>query len=403
MSAPSRRRIVLAIAAGLLLCVACGIVFYWWSHTYTRVQYTLSLPPQGEASGNPLYLLRQILRADGVDVKSRRRLQLAEIPPGPDDSIVLYADPQQLSASEVGPLLGWVRRGGHLIVRLPPHLGASRRRQAGALLERLGVRLSPGRTWACHMLEMPLELPEMRLCTDAHFTLDGLVPASVLADPEHGLAFARLAWGQGSVDVLAHLDVLSNGPLQRPEHAAFARQLLAPHYGEGTVHLIYGAQMPPLWRWLLDNGRMAWFPLLLALLAWLWCNIPRFGPVQVMPLLARRALLEHVDASGAHLYRHGRPDLLITALREMFWSHLHRHAPLAAAQEEAVRATAIAALTGVPLADIHDALHADLEQMSAASFQRRVSTLQALMTMGTRGGSIQRNQRHKGILCMGPN
>lgn len=36
--------------------------------THERVTETIRLPPQGEAAYNPLYVLGQALRADGIDV-----------------------------------------------------------------------------------------------------------------------------------------------------------------------------------------------------------------------------------------------------------------------------------------------------------------------------------------------
>ncbi len=47
--------------------------------THERVTETVQLPPQGEAGYNPLYVLGQALRADGIEVHSRPRLDLQQM------------------------------------------------------------------------------------------------------------------------------------------------------------------------------------------------------------------------------------------------------------------------------------------------------------------------------------
>jgi len=367
------RRFWLATSSLLALSAIAALV-WWWFNTHTRIERTIELPPQGEAAHNPLYLLRQSLRADQVDAHSRRYLQLDQFPLGPEDTVLIYGEPQQLTSSETGRLLGWVRRGGHLVLRLPAR-SSSHPGQSGALLERLGIRILADATRLCHEIKMPGDLPEISYCTNTHFMLDGIPPGAALAAPDNRLAFARLRFGHGTVDVFSHLAFLQNTLFQDPERAVLARQLLAPNYGNGSVHLIYGAQMPPLWRLVLTYGRMAWLPLLLVLAAWLWLRIPRFGPQRPAPLPVRRALLEHIQASGEHLYRHHRADLLLAALRNAFSHRLHRHDPLTAAQHGPARIAAIAARTGLAEAEVADALEAELQDMSPPRFRQRAQAL----------------------------
>ncbi|EEF93737.1 hypothetical protein CATMIT_01630, partial [Catenibacterium mitsuokai DSM 15897] len=42
--------------------------------------------------------------------------------------------------------------------------------------------------------------------------------------------------------------------IAQASNAAFARQVLAPNYKAGTVHLIYAAEVPSLWRTLIVNS-----------------------------------------------------------------------------------------------------------------------------------------------------
>src|SRR3546814_7677547 len=126
-------------------------------------------------------------------------------------------------------------------------------------------------------------------------------PLQSWGDLDAGRSYARLAHGAGTVDVVADTSFITNRSLENPGAAELARQLLQTGWKRGTVHLVYAANMPSLWRLLLEHAWMAWLPALLALAAWLWMRTQRFGPRLPSPEPARRALLEHVQASGEHL------------------------------------------------------------------------------------------------------
>src|SRR5690606_5662047 len=178
------------------------------------------------------------------------------------------------------------------------------------------------------------------------------------------LAYARLRHGLGRVDVLADMDFLRNGRrgmetepgLRDIPHQELARLMLAPNYGKGTIHLLYAAEAPSLWKLLLQRGWPVWLPLLLALLAWLWARSQRFGALLPSPREERRSLLEHVRASGEHLHRYGKSPLLYDAVRQAFLARLRRRAPLAAALSGDAQAQAIADHLQWPLARVQNAL-----------------------------------------------
>jgi len=365
------------LVGGLLLALAAAALVLWWFGTHTSIERTISLPAQGEAAHNPLYLLRQALHADGVDAQSHRHLRADTIALAHKDTVVLFSDPRTLTGLEVEHLLAWVLKGGHLIVRLPSwRTRYTREWQMGELLDTLGiVPAFPARL--CHDVKIAGAIPKMMACDGQRFIYAGdKSPDVAWGAADSGWSFIRLAWGKGSVDVFSRLDFLANDELGNPAHAALARQLLAPNYGRGTVHLIHDAQFPSLWRLLLEYGRMAWVPLLLALAAWLWMRMPRFGPLRPSPAPARRALLEHIEASGEYLYRHGREDVLLAALRAEFWQWLRRHDPLATSLDGPARIAAIAARTGESTLDVAKALEADFNPAHhAADFRRRAEIL----------------------------
>ena len=361
-------RVALAVAA--LLCL--GALVAWWLHTHERTASEVTLPPAGEAAYNPLYALRLALRADGVDAVSRQRLDMAAHPPGRRDTVLVLGDPGTLAAREVDALLEWVEAGGHLLVSTPRVRRASDAR-ADALLARLGIELRP-ESGECERFDLPGQAPHVEFCRGVRFVPRGVDPEHAWGDLSAGFVFARLRRGQGAVDVLAALDFMVNGKLAEPPHATLTRQLLEPNYGHGTVHLVYAADMPPLWRLLLERAWMAWLPLALALAGFLWMRLQRLGPVLPAPREERRSLLEHVQAGGEHLRRYGHGALLHAALREAFLDRLRRRDPMAAALEGQARATAIAARTGVPAADIEHALR-DPRPHDRRDFVQRMSRL----------------------------
>jgi hypothetical protein len=196
-----------------------------------------------------------------------------------------------------------------------------------------------------------------------------------------GYVFARLPHGKGSVDVIADLDFAVNAAgearaeaIKDVPHIALLRQLLAPNYRAGTVHLIYAADMPSLWMTLLTRSWMAWGPLLLALLLWLWRRAERFGPMLPTPASERRSLLEHIVASGEHAYRYGYGHLLHAAVRNAFLIRLRRRDPQAAALDGESQAALLAERFKLAPADIREALATPVARDHAA-FRSRIATL----------------------------
>ena len=356
----------------VVLGLAClGLLAAWWHHTYERVAEVRPLPPAGEAAYNPLYALKLALRADGVEAESRQRLDLAGVRPGPRDTVLLLGDPRALAARDIDVLLDWVDAGGHLLLTTPRGRRVAGGRP-GDLFQRLQLSLRPGHG-ACEELLVAGQERHVEFCGGTRF-VPHVDPRLSWGDFSAGFVYVRLARGEGVVDVLAAADFMDNRNLREAPHLALTRQLLAPNYGQGRMHLVYAAQMPPLWRLLLDRAWMAWLPLLLALLAWLWMRVQRIGPAMPPPPQERRSLLEHIQASGDHLRRHGLGALLHAAMRENFLARLRHRDPLAAALEGVAQAEAIAARTGLPAPEIEHALRSPRPR-DAGDFRLRVARL----------------------------
>ncbi len=377
----------------LVLLVVVALLVVWFRQTFHRVEKTLYLPPTGEAAYNPLYALAKALEADGVKVNARQRLLLDDHALAREDTLLLFNDPRALSPPEAARLLAWVEDGGHLLIRTPLYSPGEDttgpEAPQAAILDLLSAWLVQEAP-ACEAFQVEGEDHHVEFCRGRRFAFDGVVPDLAWGDLQAGYVYARLAQGRGHVDVLADFDFLTNtearafaqnaldaspkGGLRDGPHRALARQVLAPNYGRGTMHLVYAAEMPSLWRTLFARGWMVWLPLLLALAAWLWMRMQRFGPPVPSPAVERRSLLEHVRASGEHLYRYGRGVMLYAAVRQAFLARLRRRDPVAAALTGDPQANAIAERIGLPVDRIRTALNAPASHDRQA-FRDRISLL----------------------------
>lgn len=354
----------------VLAVIAVGVA--WFLATHQRVEKTITLPPRGEAAYNPLYALKLALRADGQRAESRQRLQVEEMGLAAGDTLLVYSDPRALTSAQLEALFLFAEDGGHLVLRLPPW--QDDQADAGELADWLPIEpalLAPH----CMDLFVAGEDDHEEFCSAARFELaeDAEVSAAWRTrDGEH--VFARFPYGDGSVDLLGDLGMVDNDSLDDGPHHAFALQLLAPNWGRGRFHLVYAADMPPLWHWLLEHAWAFLLPLLVALLAFLWMRMQRFGPLQPSPLPPRRSLLEHVEASGEHLLRYGKLGVLHRALRDAVLARLRRRDPLAAAQEGETQAALVAVRTGLAPAHVRATLDTR-PPVNAGEFRHRIARL----------------------------
>lgn len=384
LGAGARIALIVVLAAAV---IGGGVA--WFLHTYEKVEREIALPPRGEAGYNPLYALKKALQADGVQVESRQRLNLAAQRLGARDTLLILNDPRTMNPVESRRLLEWVAGGGHLLLRTPP--AASHNQETSVpILEAIGVLLTDDAP-QCEPMQVEGQQHHVEFCNGRRFFFNEVEPELAWGDLQAAYVYARLAHGKGHVDVLADFDFLTNkgsadsgflgmgkngpsGGLRDGPHRALARQVLAPNYGQGTVHLVYAAQMPSLFRSVLTRGWPVWAPLLSALLAWLWLRMQRFGPLRPSPPAERRSLLEHVRASGEHLFRYHKRALLYAAVRDSFLSRLRRRDPVAAALSGEARIAAIAERVNISVDRIRTSLQPPSSHDKPA-FRDRISTL----------------------------
>ncbi len=365
MNARTRGRLVGAALIGLPVVLA--VMALWFFGGYERVERRERLPPSGEAASDPLYALRKALEADGITVEARDTLEPPRFVGRHRDTVLLHGDPSVVADAEARALMAWVERGGHLVLRTPRRGDLAEM----PLLAALGVQaLKPQ---ACEPLHLQGEPPHQEFCGGRRFVLaDGQAPQLQWGDPETGLGHARWQRGKGTVDLIAQLDFVTTRGLRDVPHQALARQLLAPNYGRGTVHLVRGGSPLPPFLHLLAWSWPVWLPLVLLLMAGLWRHGQRFGPWQPTPAQGRRSLLEHVRASGELLFRGGHLEPLHAAMREAFLARLRRRDPATYALHDAARVAALSERLQMPLARVREAMQPPQDRQE---FHARVRTL----------------------------
>lgn len=370
----TRRAWTYALAAVLLAAGGTALFLALFERETVKVP----LPPQGEARFNPLFALQKSLQAGGIPARSYPTLNLAAVALGKRDTLVLYQQPESVSPAQARRLVLWVQGGGHLLMP-----GPAAGETPGALAQAYGLGakvdddedddeeagdvafqcVSLGESAVPARAPRPDPTQPAKEPTRETVQLCGRRFSSPLprfrlhlGDSVHGYHFGRLDDGKGVVTVVSSLGFLANMQLDKRIAGTLAAQVLAPRLREGTVHLVYSAEVPSLWRLLLVNGWTVLLPAALALLAWLLWRGQRLGPLQPLPPDDRRALLEHVQAAGEFAYRRGRTLALHSAVLALFKRRLAVRDPMLAALDGETLVAALAERFDLPAERVRRAL-----------------------------------------------
>ncbi|MBE9609164.1 DUF4350 domain-containing protein [Chitinilyticum piscinae] len=134
--------------------------------------------------------------------------------------------------------------------------------------------------------------------------------------------------GRGWIVIASETDqLLTNWNLADADHAELLWAISRLNTAEPRVWLVRTQDTLPWYELLWQKLPYPLLGTLLALLLWLWRAGSRFGPLLPEMAAARRAILEHIDASARWLWQHdrGREHLLATvrsALRERIANRL---------------------------------------------------------------------------------
>jgi hypothetical protein len=345
------------------------LLYVWWIDTHEKRWFDRLTPVEGEASYNDYYVVQQALRAQGVRVQS-----LPHLPAGIEhwsgrDTLLLGSDPKTLSPRQVDALLEWVARGGRLLVATAYDRGENH----PGFLARIGI--VPKQDVNCMKWQAANGSPSQECFGTFDFQASERENFEAAIGNSHdGWIAARRRWGDGQIEAVGDFELLHNYAQDSSQHSDWAWQLLAPMLQGGIFHIVYQTELPPLYVYLIRYGWFALLPLLIALLAWLWARSERFGPTLPLPAPDRRALGEHIQASGEYLYRRGLAPALYAPLRRRFDEQLRRRDPELAALPPADIARELAQRQRLPLSTVQQALRTP-QPKQRAIFLSTVQTL----------------------------
>ena len=155
--------------------------------------------------------------------------------------------------------------------------------------------------------------------------LNGATAAKI--SDNHGEAVRIYAEGKGHIVLLAE-NFFNNHMLARYDHAELLLQVMqfdeVPHKLTIIQHLSNRQWYEKLW----DHFSLMLMSLALLLALLLWSAVRRFGAVLPLPEPERRALLEHVDASGRWLWQVEKGgQTMLDAMRKLVDKTLSRRVP----------------------------------------------------------------------------
>lgn len=295
----TRRSGWIALAALGVVVALAGIFFA----SFERKDVTEVEAARGEARYNPFFALQQILERLGQPAHSLASLDPQQLPLAPGDTLLIGDDASRIDRDAAGRIVAWVHKGGHLL--LSPGDGNTTH---APMFDALGLLDPHPAKHGCSTLQTA-----QKSGSKDHAALCGtrfrLAPTAashadaVIGEAQDGYLFARTTLGKGTVSVLADFAPLSRNGLKSAAAQQLAWRLLAPNRGRGTVYLIYALDGPAFLHWLSVKGWPALLALAALLGAWMAMRSARLGPLLPHPAPHRRALLDHVQASGEFLYR----------------------------------------------------------------------------------------------------
>lgn len=409
-SRPRRGMPLWAIVAIIVTLVALviGAGVFWFLRTFERVEDDVEVGYQGMARVNPYYAVELFLEEAGIPAESR--FGLGELPPTDHVILVLTRDLESRRSME-SELYDWVARGGHLVVAAAPPPGFDEDEDGAddhqdPLLEMAGLRLRryqkrndgisaltpvepvepvepdagpsedddgdegpqgllalfrPRAEREVVSVSSPLAAGPrlLRLEVDRSWSLvhRDAEPSSGDQGPRPFLPLAYSAVSQGQVSAMVDPYFLTNRAIGEHDHARLLAAITHQRGRPAGAVLVIRARAEGFWALLWNHGWMVLYSLGALLLAWVWMASRRFGPIVPDPKPERRSLLEHIEATGAFLWRQGYQAELLESAREAVRLKLAARLGGETDMEGSDLARAISQETGVRESRVHEAFY----------------------------------------------
>ena len=384
-------RVLLLLLLLLLLGVAVNVGI-WFFTNMEHYDEKINTGPAAEARQNSLLAAERLLRGLGEIDESAVNLDSVRGRLGAHDVLVLPWRGKGVSSEINRQLLAWVHVGGNLIVVAEPdwldddgldNAASESNAVTGydPLLTPLGVsgrRLSASSCGAEKTLSVTLPDGVSLTLANDRFN-DTLRSGSVtpwFAD-KSGVHLLGFHYGKGALVVLNDADILQNSALDKNDHGELLWRLTRLLGAPGKVWLVFSGRAPSLWSLLCGYWWQPMFACAALALLIVWRSAARFGPMLPARASDRRSLLEHIDACGRWYWQRRQHAQLLDHCRTALKQRLATRHPLLAHLAPDALVRELAALSGLPEAQIETALTADTGKQQS-KFVTIVSTLQIL-------------------------
>ncbi len=402
----STKKIVGGIAAGLALVV---LVVGGFFATHEKTEVEVREPPTGEARQNPYLALVRL--ADRVCCTTYWMHSVDQ--PDYDSMVTLLADPdRELTPEQVDAWAMWVSDGGHLI--LPTTQGPANE-AAAPLIARLGF--SPAELTEADEADeadendeadesegarsddtakLPSWIPEdadapqYRFSRPVVSTLDWTADdADWIARSNDGsgalFAASRRA-GRGRITVVNDTDIFRNESIDKAEHATvivdifeLPTETITPEDIEKNLPTVDVVLFSKRQSWMAYVFGHIWpfFAIMAGILALAFQGgRKRFGPMLADPPEERRSRLEHIDATGRFLWRHGSSATLVEAAQKALLRELEHSQPRLKNASPRVRNILVAELLDIHVDEARDMLRPPTGTQNPQTFTRRIRQIE---------------------------
>ncbi len=318
----TRRRLTIVVA-GVLLAAAIA----WLASNFERVPARIYVGPSSESRLHPFLAAERFASRMGLQSREMRSLPELDALSGAG-ALLLQSRRQAFDAARVDRIVGWIERGGHLIVEAEL-IGVS-----DPLLDRLGVKrladpLKPDPAPRTTTVPVNLQSSGKKLAASLLAPMKLEPPAGdpiVRAGAAGATKLVTFARGKGAVTAAVSLNFARNPAIGDHDHAELLWQLLQVN-GARALHVLFNPERLSLWKFLVEHAWTALVPSVALLILWLWRIAPRFGPIVPDAPPARRRLLDHLRASGRYYWANDLRGRLVEAAREAALRRIARAQP----------------------------------------------------------------------------
>ncbi len=390
----------------------------WFYNNFEWVNEEKEVGFQGIAKTNKLLASEFFLRKMGINVQQVNGLVAFRNLPSSQHTLLIATQRETLNKELSQKLLTWVRSGGHLIVEAR---NIERDEDGNSiiddpLLEPFMIFSEDTSTCECNdeksqdtdaFLENSLE-NEMKEDSDDKsskeedspvvFSLNSSPSTEVevnfpydisleketskadiswLVKDDVGQYLIQLPLEQGLITVLTSTSIFNNDSIADHDHARFLHHLVQQPRHDMGVWLIRVDDMPPLWEWLWKNAWNAMFALSLLFLLWLWRAPLRFGPQLNDASMARRSLMEHVQASGYYRWHNDQSGQLLAKVQDSLWNKIQKIHPDIRRENHKQAYVKLEDITGIKESLIEQALMV-VDRVNEQEFVKRIRMLEAI-------------------------